>query len=90
VNGVHHFVRERGGGIAHQRHMIAEFHGEPGCRLHAGIGEQSDNDHMRDTLLLQQEIEVGICEPLGDLAPRLSSTFSTRSKATTPNALEEI
>jgi hypothetical protein len=70
VSSVHHFVRESGGGIAHQRHVIAELHGEPGCRLDAGIGEQSDDDHLRDALLLQQEIEVDICEPLGDLAPR--------------------
>ena len=62
MSGVHHFVREGGGGVAHKRHVIAELHREPGGRFNAGIGQQPDYDHMRDAFLLQQEIQVGIGE----------------------------
>ena len=45
--------------------------------LDAGVGQQPDHDHMRDALLLQQEIQVGVGEAalppmlMGDEVARL-------------------
>lgn len=62
MGGVHRLVGESRRGVANQRDVIAELHGVARGGLDAGIGEQSDHDHMRDALLFQQHVEVGVGE----------------------------
>ena len=60
VCGAHHFLAERGRCIAHERDVIAQFHRKAAGGFNAGIGKQTDDDHVRDALLFQLKVEIGV------------------------------
>lgn len=48
------------GGISHQGDVVAKFLGVPGGGLDAGIGQQTDDDHVGYAPLLEAKIQVGV------------------------------
>ena len=65
VSGVHHFRFERGGGIAHQGDVIAQFSSIAGGGFDAGVGQQTGDDHVGDAFLFQAKIQIGVGETTG-------------------------
>ena len=65
MGGVHHFRLESGRGVAHQGDVVAEFLCVTSSGFDAGVGEQTDDDHVGNALLLEAEIQVGIGKAAG-------------------------
>jgi hypothetical protein len=43
--------------------MVAELGSDAAGRLDAGIGDEANQDDVRDPLLLEQEVEIRVSEP---------------------------
>src|SRR5262245_40277782 len=54
---MHLCVAEGGGRVAYQRDVVAKIHCVLGCGLDAGVGNQADNDHVGDAVLLELHVE---------------------------------
>src|SRR5262245_59032160 len=62
VRGMHLCVAEGGGRVTYQRDVVAKLHCVLGCGLDAGLGNQADNDHVGDAVLLELHVEIGVGE----------------------------
>lgn len=60
MGGVHGLAGERGGGVAHQGHVIAQFSSELAGGFDAGVGQHPYHDDLFHAVLLELKVQIGI------------------------------
>ncbi len=62
---VHLLVRVIRGRVLHQRDLVAKPGSESNGWLHAGVLDEPNDDQPLDAVLLELQVEIGVCETAG-------------------------